>query len=240
MSQVHDAHATAPTFSTAIADAKNYMNWITSKFSPFLEGRILEIGIGHGCYFDYLKQFGPYLGIDIDHELVLAAQRRYRDADFAVADITSTSFTTLVPHASVDSIVCCNVLEHIADDRSAVANLLETLKPGGNLLLLVPALGYLYSDLDRLAGHHRRYDKKMMGRVLAGMPGTVMLMHYFNPIGGLAWWVNRLVRHESLDSPAVNRQIYMFDKFVLPFSRAIDPVTRRFFGQSLIVVLKKS
>jgi hypothetical protein len=59
-------------------------------------------------------------------------------------------------------------------------------------------------------------------------------------IGGLAWWVNSLARHDSLDDTAVNAQIRIFDKYVLPASRLIDPLTREFFGQSLICIARKS
>lgn len=239
MSQCNNEHEVLPTFSTAIADAKNYIKWIISKFSPYLGGRILEVGIGHGSYFDQLKCFGPYLGLDIDANLVNEARLHYSEADFKVADITSKYFAELVPPSSVKSVVCCNVLEHIDDDRFAFINLLNTLEVGGHLLLLVPALGFLYNDLDRLAGHHRRYNKKMMRQLVAGLPVKVIKMDYFNPIGGLAWFINKFFRHQSLDSSGVNRQIYIFDKFVLPFSKTLDPLTRSFFGQSLVGIFKK-
>lgn len=239
MMQCTNNHEVSPTFSTAIADAKNYMKWIISKFSPYLGGQIVEIGIGHGSYFDQLREFGAYLGLDIDAHLVNQAKVRYTDADFKVADITSNHFSELIPSSSVKTIVCCNVLEHIEDDRVAITNLLNTLEVGGHLLLLVPAHGFLYNDLDRLAGHYRRYNKKMMNQLIVDLPVKVARMDYFNPLGGLAWLVNKLFRHQSLDSPGVNQQIYLFDKFVLPFSKTLDPLTRSFFGQSLIGIFKK-
>ena len=64
-------------------------------------------------------------------------------------------------------------------------------------------------------------------------------LRYFNPIGGLGWWANKFRRHESLDSDEVNGQIVIFEKYVLPFSRALDPLTRAFFGQSLICVARR-
>ena len=240
MSNHPEQNAGAPTFSTAIADANNYIDWIIAKFAPFLGGRVLEVGIGHGSYFDRLRHFGPYLGVDIEPHLVREAKARFPDAQFAVADITNDSFNQLVPPASVRSVVCCNVLEHIEDERAAVANLLTTLEPQGHLLLLVPALELLYNDLDRLAGHHRRYSKAMMRDVLRGLPGQVKVMDYFNPIGGMAWLANRLVKHESLDSGNVNRQIRIFDRYVLPVSRALDPLTKRVFGQSLVTIVEKT
>jgi SAM-dependent methyltransferase len=239
MLQHSNEHKISPTFSTAIADARNYIKWIISKFSPYLGDRILEVGIGHGSYFEQLRCFGAYLGLDIDANLVSEATLRYSGADFKVADITSKNFGELVPSSSVKSVVCCNVLEHIDDDRVAITNLLNTLEVSGHLLLLVPAHGFLYNDLDRLAGHHRRYNKKMMKQLAADLPAQVIRMDYFNPIGGLAWLINKFIKHQSLDSRGVNQQIHIFDKFVLPFSKTLDPLTRLFFGQSLVGIFKK-
>jgi hypothetical protein len=135
--------------------------------------------------------------------------------------------------------VCCNVIEHIEDDNRAVGNLANALTAGGHLLILVPALQQLYGELDRLAGHYRRYDKPMMLKACAGAPIEILELRYFNSIGGLAWWVNRFAKHRSLDAGAVNAQIRIFDKYILPISRMVDPLTRGFFGQSLICVARR-
>jgi hypothetical protein len=116
----------------------------------------------------------------------------------------------------------------------------NALGAGGHLLILVPALQQLYGDLDRLAGHHRRYNKSLMLKAFAGVPVEILELRYFNPIGGLAWWINSFAKHESLDDSAVNAQIRIFDKYVLPISRLVDPVTRGFFGQSLICIARRT
>jgi hypothetical protein len=118
--------------------------------------------------------------------------------------------------------------------------MLGLLVPGGRLLLLVPACPALYGDLDRLAGHHRRYRRRDLARLAAALPCRVRLLEHFNPLGGLGWWLNRFRRHRDLDSRGVNRQIVLFDRFLVPLSRALDPLTRNIFGQSLICVLEKA
>jgi SAM-dependent methyltransferase len=228
-----------PTFSTAIADAHNYMRWIIGIFEPYLNSDVLEVGVGHGSYFEYLSRFRSYRGIDIELENIARCRERYPQASFQVLDICTDAFRDEFPRASVDTIVCCNVIEHIENDRLAVTNLIDALRPGGHLLLLVPALQLLYGDLDRLAGHYRRYSKARMNLAIAGAPIEIIEHRYFNPIGGLAWLANRFVRHSSLDDSAVNVQIKIFDKYILPFSRILDPVTKQFFGQSLICVARK-
>jgi SAM-dependent methyltransferase len=229
----------APTFSSAIVDARNYMTWIVATLRPHLGRNVLEVGIGHGSYYEYLGKLGRYCGVDIDPASIEGSRARYPDGDFAVADICSDEFRSRFAPGSVDTVFCCNVIEHIADDNSAVANLANALEPGGHLLILVPAVQQLYGELDRLAGHHRRYDKPLMLKTFAGTPVDVLELRYFNPVGGLAWWLNRFARHRTLDDDAVNAQIRIFDKYVLPVSKLVDPLTRGFFGQSLICVARR-
>jgi SAM-dependent methyltransferase len=231
--------ALAPTFSSAIVDARNYMAWIVATLRPYLGKDVLEVGIGHGSYYEYLGKLGRYRGVDIDPANVEGSRARYPGGDFALADICSDEFRSRFAPSSIDTVVCCNVIEHIEDDNRAVGNLANALTPGGHLLILVPALRQLYGELDRLAGHHRRYDKPLMLKALAGAPVEILELRYFNPIGGLAWWLNRFAQHRSLDDDAVNAQIRIFDKYVLPVSKMVDPLTRGFFGQSLICVARR-
>jgi SAM-dependent methyltransferase len=233
------AAQTEPTFSSAVADARNYVDWIVGTLRPYLGREILEVGFGYGGYYEYLGKLGGYRGVDVDPVHVEYARARFPGGDFALSDVCSEAFRTRFTPGSVDTVVCCNVIEHIEDDSRAVANMANALAPGGHLLILVPALQQLYGDLDRLAGHHRRYDKPMMLKACAGAPIEILELRYFNPIGGLAWWVNRLARHQTLDDDAVNAQVRIFDKYILPFSRLLDPLTRGFFGQSLICVAKR-
>jgi SAM-dependent methyltransferase len=179
------------------------------------------------------------MGIDIDERSIAAARKRFPNGNFARADILQPGFIAGLLPDKADGIVTINVLEHIEDDSAAVANLVEALKPGGALMISVPALMGLYNDLDRLAGHYRRYRREDLEGILSGLPVKVEKLCYFNPIGVLGWWVNRFRRHESLNSDAVNGQIVLFEKYILPFSRMLDPLTRGFFGQSLICIARR-
>lgn len=238
--QTSDPGQIPPTFSSAIADAHNYMDWIVGTLRRYFGQNVLEVGIGHGSYYEYLGKLGRYRGVDIDPENVTNSRARYPRGDFGLADICSEEFRSRFCSGSVDTVVCCNVIEHIEDDNRAVSNMANALTPGGHLLILVPALQQLYGDLDKLAGHHRRYNKALMRRACKGAPIEIIELRYFNPIGGLAWWINSFAKHKSLDDAAVNAQIRIFDRYVLPFSRLLDPLTRSFFGQSLICVARRT
>ena len=68
---------------------------------------------------------------------------------------------------AADFIVMHDVLEHIEDDASAAAHLVQLLKPGGRAVISVPALQWLFGQHDELLGHYRRYTKPTLRRVLA-------------------------------------------------------------------------
>ena len=227
------------TYSSAMSDAKNYMNWMLNAFGPYLNAPLLEIGVGHGSYASFLKDLGPYMGVDIDEDSVAEAREQFPDLEFETTDITTEDFVSKVGENRFRSIVCLNVVEHIEDHQTAFVNLGRALDKGGHLLIIVPALPQLYNDLDKLAGHHRRYRTKEVHDLMVAANLEPVRSDYFNPIGGLGWWANKLVTHKSLNDDAVNSQIKMFDRWFVPISRMIDPVTRNFFGQSVVAIGRK-
>ncbi len=222
------------TYSSAISTAYNYTNWLLSPFKTHIGGDIVEIGLGHGTYYKTLASFGNYLGIDIDANSIRSATLRFPEGRFAQADILQPTFLQSLLPSKADSIICFNVLEHIQDDRLALSNLVYSLKQGGRLMIILPAMEYLYNDLDCLAGHYRRYSINSFKRIMLYLPIETEKLHYLNPIGGFVWWLNRLRRYDSLDSKLVNAQIKAFDKYALPISKLLNPLTRLFFGQSLV------
>ncbi|MEO5347442.1 MAG: class I SAM-dependent methyltransferase [Magnetococcus sp. YQC-9] len=229
--------ASSATYSSAIAEATTYARWILDHFRTHLTSPILEIGLGHGGFVDDLLLLGDYIGIDIDPVAVEQAAQAYPNGRFVTADIGNRA--TLAGVGWVRSILCCNVLEHVKNDRQAVTHLLELLQPGGHLLIQVPAHTFLYNDLDRLAHHHRRYSRQALLALFADQPAEVVRVDFFNPIGFFGWWINNFISHDNLDGAACNAQIRFFVRYLLPLSRLVTPATRGLFGQSLMLVAKK-
>ena len=82
-----------------------------------------------------------------------------------------------------DTVICLNVLEHVDDDRSALAAIRRLLAPAGRLVLLVPALPALYGTIDRALGHHRRYTRTGLAGLLQATGYTLTHIEYFNLAG---------------------------------------------------------
>ena len=229
----------ASTYSSAISEADNYMRWLLNQFEGYISGRILETGLGHGSYVQFLEEHGTYAGVDIDSDSVANARERNPHHTFFCADLCDESSFSPATVGQFDTILSINVLEHIPRDDLAIQNLVTCLNPGGCLLLNIPALAYLYNDLDRLAGHERRYSTKDLASLLKEQPVEILKLCYFNPIGGLGWWLNRLKTHNDLNDNVVNSQILIFDKYIVPLSKLTDPIFRRFFGQSVTCIARK-
>lgn len=228
------------TFSPAMKDAVNYNRWVVSSFEPDIGLSVLEIGVGHGGFFELMpKQVQAYAGVDIDPKLISHAKSLNPGKSYYVGDLASPTFSDSIENRKFDTVLCLNVLEHIEDDAMAMKNMLNALTPGGKLLLFVPAFQALYSDLDHLAGHFRRYTKGMLSPLVPQDKGVILKCDYFNSIGGVGWWLNKFKKHEDFSDRWVGSQIRFFDRYVLPLSRMLNPLTRGFFGQSLICVVEK-
>lgn len=228
------------TCSDAMLDADRYNRWVVEQFSARFGKNLLEIGLGHGGFFQHLPQEINYCGVDIDSKVISHCQQIWPNNDYRLFDITSNIFSTFCREKQIDTILCFNVLEHIEDDRLALRQMLQGLKVGGMLHVFVPAHQLLYSDLDRLAGHFRRYDRHLLSSALPADGFSILKLEYFNPVGGLGWFANRFVKHKSLNSDQLNKQILMFEKYLLPISKTLNPLLRKFFGQSLLMTLVKT
>ena len=121
---------------------------------------------------------------------------------------------------SFDTVICQNVLEHVADDAAVLRQCAAVLRPGGRVLVLVPQSPKLTGRIDQYLGHRRRYRAGDL-KLLAEQTGMrVVHLGGVNRAGSVAWWVDqRLLR---------KRQISFFQMKMLnlatPLLRAIDPI----------------
>lgn len=106
-------------------------------------------------------------------------------------------------------------------------------------MLFIPAYQSLYSEMDRLAGHFKRYRRQDFSDLIKGLPATIVESAYFNSLGGFGWWLNKIHKPKTLNDNAVNTQLALFDKYLVPVAKGLDYFTRSFFGQSLVIIIRK-
>lgn len=217
-----------------------YLEWQLQQFLPHIGQRVLEVGCGVGSIIELLGVRELICGIDVDEEVLAYTANRFPDReryDFRLLDfsVLSPSEITSMSETGFDTIISLNVLEHIRDDAAALRAMREVVRPGGYLVLLVPAHPALFGEYDRLDGHFRRYTKKTFSAVLRSAGFTCYSLRYFNALGAFGWWAKyKLLRksiHDSGDFELMNAAI----PFLRPLERMIPPP----FGLSVTAIVTR-
>lgn len=220
----------------AMAEARNYCRWIMQYFRPYLGERVVEIGAGTGTFSELLLNSGHVVDLDLFEaasNLFPMLQRRFESRPVR---LHLGYFDPLLLAAPVDSVVLVNVLEHISDDASLLLQIHECLRPGGSVLLFVPALSWNYGSLDKAFGHWRRYDKQELAQKFERGAFRVKVMRYVNVMGIASWFLaGRLLRQTTL-KPA---QVRWYDRWVIPWSFKVEEMWEPPLGQSLLAIAEK-
>jgi SAM-dependent methyltransferase len=222
----------AATLERLAADAPRYNRWLTERVAPWVGKRVLEIGAGIGNMAAYF----------LDRErLVLAepepayrerlAERFAGQSHVAVVPLRLPLVDPRLVAEQLDTVICLNVLEHVAEDLAALRAMRGLLTRGGRVVLLVPALSWLYGSLDAALGHVRRYDPAELRAKVQASGLRLTHMEYFNLGGILGWFVTgRILRRTIIPSGSLK----LYDALV-PLFRLERLLPWR-LGQSLIAV----
>lgn len=142
-----------------------------------------------------------------------------------------------------DTAIFIHVLEHIEADGKALNTIFNFIKPGGFVLIEVPALPKLFSIHDESLGHYRRYNKKMLKSIIDENKYDLVKMWYQDPIGvlgSLYFFKLRKIKIKSgqgLD--LAKNQGGIYDKYIIPVEKFIEKLITFPFGLSLTAILKK-
>lgn len=174
---------------------------------------ILEVGCGTGHNLQMLERFGSADGVEIDAEAREVAEKRL-GRKIAMASLPELPD---VRRGAYDVVAALDVVEHIDDDRATIAALASCLKPGGKLLVAVPAHQWMWSAHDELNHHKRRYSKRGLRRLIDQSPLRLEAIGYFNsflfPLAVAARLASKLkgggTGEESLPPKPLN---YLFER----------------------------
>jgi len=194
---------------------------------------VLEVGAGLGEFASQFTQLNRHVVTDVDPGAV--EHMRTRFADRPEVEAYQLDLHDALPDvgARVSTVVAINVLEHIEQDSKSLAELASLVEPGGRIVLWVPGYMQLYGDFDRRVGHVRRYTPETLHQAIIDAGLIALETRPVNLLGGIAWWL--AVRRGGIGSPQP-RLLRIYDRVVVPVTRAVERRVRPPFGQSVLGV----
>lgn len=209
-------------------EAKRYNAFLIDLVSSELRGcrRVADFGAGDGRIAAAIKLRGfDVQAIEPDPVLRETIQARGLRV---ISDLSAEI------REKVDGVYSLNVLEHIDNDRAALRQLREILRPEGRLVIYVPAFQVLFSANDKRVGHVRRYRRKGLRTIVQAAGFTIKRAEYVDSLGFLAALIYRVLGSAAGDlNPAAVRA---YDRVVFPISRVLDKVLHNIFGKNLLLV----
>ncbi len=206
--------------------------------SDYVGKRVADIGCGLSFFSEIFDHTELYLVFDNDESIKHELKKSAGTGKFTIArtgDICSDEAVQELIDNDIDTIICFNTLEHISDDKTAMANMVRGVREHGHICIIVPALNILYGTLDVFDGHYRRYSKKSLLGLIENLPVRVELLHYMNMIGGIGWFIKSRILKEKSFKTENFKIISTLVPVISSSERRIKPP----FGLSLVLVLKK-
>jgi hypothetical protein len=221
----------------------SYNRFIVKKFIKFSkpsrfeienhqEHRILDFGAGYGTLALIWRDLtGKHVEcLEIDQQQRLEIEARGFIAWNSIAEIES----------KFHFIYTSNVLEHIENDESCLAELAESLERGGRIGIYVPAFMILFSDLDRSVGHYRRYEKQELIDKVERVGLSIVDCKYVDSLGYFASLAIKVIGYKSAGNIGSASSLKLYDSLIFPISRIIDRITfGKILGKNLFLVAEK-
>jgi glycosyltransferase involved in cell wall biosynthesis len=234
--QIVDEPNTEDTYR--MAESISYNKEIFNNIKDHCGQKVLEIG-GHIGSFTYLlKNKHEVTTVDSDDTSIAILSNRFQNAlnvEVVKWDVTKDIPDT-IRHEQFNTIAAINILDHIKDDSALLKKFYLILPAGGNVVLMTTNHRSLYSKLDRMLEHHRRYNKQELAQKLKDAGFEIEKLYTYNLVGYFGWLLfAKIFKRTAL--PQQTRFFDLFAKFYLPLERRLftPPV-----GLSLIAVARKN
>lgn len=220
------------------AAAVRWKAYWSRQISPFICGDVLEVGAGIGSNTRFLKSFAGGQWSCLEPDVELAAQlgeNLKASPGTRGCEVVCGTLRDIPDGSRFDTLLYIDVLEHIDDDAGELKRAGERLRPGGQVIVLSPAHQFLFTPFDAAIGHFRRYDRRSLKRI--SPPGLRLeKLFYLDSCGVLLSAANRLMLRQSMPT---KEQLAVWDKWVVPMSRLLDPLLMHRLGKSIVGVWRR-
>tara|TARA_E500000081_G_scaffold125956_1_gene132873 strand:+ start:38 stop:745 length:708 start_codon:yes stop_codon:yes gene_type:complete len=217
---------------------------------------LLDMGCGEGRHSigALLETPANVIGLDLSFEDLNTAKSRLNDFDlsgcdtfcaFGVGNIKNIPFE----NASLDAIVCSEVLEHVDSPKESIQELVRVLKPGGIMALSVPRYlpeiicWKLSKEYSKTPGGHVRIFKHSQLRDLAENNGLqYQSFHWAHGLHSPYWWLQCLFWNTRETSYVIKlyHKLLVWDLMKRPlFTRLLEMILQPLIGKSLVMYFRK-
>ncbi len=223
-----------------LAGAHRFNRWMYDTVVAHLQpGLVIEVGSGIGNLSRYFLEAGWSMTLsDVRENYCGYLEATFSGEkgllDIVKLDLVHPDFELVYAEhvGKYDNLYALNVIEHIEDDVLALRNCRKLLRPGGRLVILVPAYQWLYNSFDKHLFHFRRYTRATLAKAFLEAGILPKAKFHFNAVGIAGWFVSGSLLRKQL-IPA--GQMKLFNKLV-PAFKLIDRVIFNQMGLSVVVV----
>lgn len=220
--------------------------------------RVLDLGCGGGRHaFECYRRGALVVALDRSATEVAEVERMFtgmREAGepapgaFAVA-VRGDAYRLPFPDGAFDVVIASEILEHIPDDRDAIAEAARVVRPGGTLAVTVPrwwpericwALSHAYHQVE--GGHVRIYRRRQLLARLRAAALVPVGTHHAHALHSPYWWLRCLFGTDNQRAvlPRLYHKLLVYDIMRRPWwTRAAERLLNPLAGKSLVVYLAK-
>jgi len=217
----------------------SWLKYVLNKYLIHCEDWVLDLGCGTGKTLRLLEQFEyRAIGLDLRPEGLRSLVTLQDELSLVQADATHIPFTA----NTVEGIVMLDVFEHV-DAKCTLLEISRVLKPGGWLILTVPAMNWLWSYRDDTAGHKQRFTKRKLKDLITTAEMCPVEMRYYQfflfPLviftRFLARWMNRVRDLEEIRLPYINDLFALINRLEVRLGHVIPWP----WGSSIFAIFQK-
>ena len=213
----------------SISVAENYNKYVADLFFSNIDKteNILDFGAGYGLITEKFKKKGYKISAV---EINKTALEKLHDKN-----IDSYNLIEKVPK-SINCIISLNVLEHIEDDDQYIKKFYNHLPQDGKLILYLPSSNLIWTELDDMVNHKRRYSKSGIVELLNSNSFEIEKIFFVDFIG---WIVLFFLKTFRLKLDFDKRKIKFYDKFIFRTFKFTDYFFKNIIGKNLFIVASK-
>lgn len=221
----------------ALAEARNYYAWVLRHFEPYIGPQMIEVGAGIGTFSEFIlsvPRVEKLVAIEPAANTLPHLQKRF--ASNLRVEVRAGYLSDNLEGLHGDALVAVNVMEHVPDDDQFLRDAFTAIRPGGHLLLFVPALPAIFGTLDVAFEHHRRYTRTSLRAVIEGAGWKPVRISYMNLPGIAAWFfAGRVLRKTSI----ATKDAKTYDRLVVPWLSRLESMVEPPIGSNLVAIARK-